>query len=44
MGHAIVMVIGITVCVLTFMLSHWMHDKTHPPSQQYAAQAESLRR
>ena len=44
MGHALAMVIGITVCVLTFMLSHWVHDKMHMPSQQYAAQADSLGR
>ena len=43
MGHAIVMVIGITICVATFMLSHWVHDKTHTPSQQYTAQADSFR-
>jgi len=26
------------------MLTHRVHDKTHPPSQQYAAQADSFRR
>ena len=46
MGHAFTMVVGITVCVLTLMLSHWVHDKDkmHMPSQQYAAQADSFGR
>jgi hypothetical protein len=33
MRYAIAMVIGITVCVSTFMLSHWMHDQMHRNSQ-----------
>jgi hypothetical protein len=44
MGHAFTMVVGIAVCVLTLMLSHWVHDKMRMPSQQYAAQAESFGR
>jgi hypothetical protein len=32
MGHAIAMVIGITVCVSTFMLSHCMTKRTRPHS------------
>ncbi len=44
MGHAFVMVIGIAVCVSTFMLSHWVQEKRHMPSQQYYAQVDFLGR
>ena len=44
MGHAFAMVTGITICVLTFTFAQWVHDKMHPPSQQYAAHAAFDRR